>query len=160
MTQFKKAVHLAPRFDEARRNLAQAHIALGQPDKAETLLLHLVEDGPADEHAWYLLAQCQMMLGKLDLAESSITEAIRVASSPARAFLLRAAIRDRAGRIKDSISDFENVLQTEPNSIDALVGIALPLARQTRYDEALAAIRRAVSLAPDHSQARLRLAVT
>ncbi len=160
VTQFRKAVHLAPRFDEARRNLAQAHIALGQADKAEPILVDLIQTAPGDDRAWYLLAQCQMILGQLDLAENSITNVISMSSSAARALLLRAGIRDRAGRIKDAIADFQSVLRTDPDNIDALVGIALPLARQTRFDEALTAIRRAVELAPDHSQARLRLAVT
>ena len=156
---FFKATQIAPNFDNARRNLAQALILDGKTDKARQVLTGFLKKNPLDETGWYLLGQCEMVAGNLSAAEDATTQAIDAARAVARHKNQRAAIREKRGNLDGAIADYEAALQANPQSVETLVNMSLPLARQLRSEEALDVVNRAVELAPDHVGARLRLAM-
>lgn len=156
---FQKAARLDPGLSDAPRNLAQTLILLDRPDLARPVLMRLTEKMPQDGDAWYLLAQAELALQNTAAAEAAATRSIAAVPGQSRALNLRGLLRDRMGALPEAIADFEAALQANPNDVDALVNISLPLARQMRTDDALAAVRRAVALAPDHVGAGLRLAM-
>ncbi len=159
---FKKAMKLDPGFSDARRNLAQSYLALGDSDTAQTLLNNLVKQTPGDADAWYLLAQVELQSGAPLQAEHAAGKSIELAPKQVpkrvRAYNIRALARNQMGQIDTALEDFEAALRLDPANVETLVNISLPLARQTRYREAMDAVTRAVELAPGHLGARLRLA--
>lgn len=156
---FNKAMQIAPEFDSARRNLAQALILAESLDKAKQVLRALLRKSASDEGSWYLLARCEFTEGNLREADDAISRAIDLAPGAARNWALRATIREKQGDLNGSLSDFEAALGVDPNNVDALVNMSMPLARQLRTTEALDAVSKAVTLAPKHLGARQRLAL-
>jgi len=155
---FQKAIRLDPGFADAQRNMAQTLILLDLPEKALKLLDRMVAIHPEDEGAHYLQAQALANLGLTEAAEAAASRAAELAPKQPRNFNLRGVLRNTLGQTDLALEDFETALALDPANVDTLINISLPLARQTRYDEALEAARRAVTLAPAHIGAHLRLA--
>ncbi|WP_370300938.1 sulfotransferase [Pseudooceanicola sp.] len=155
---FRKSLTLDPGFHDARRNLAQTLILLGECQPAEAQLARLLAALPGDAGGWYLLAQLRLNTGQLSAALEAADKAIDLAPGQARQHNLRGLLRDRLGQPAAALEDFERALALNPEDVETLVNISLPLERQQRFDDAMTAVRRAVALAPGHVGARLRLA--
>lgn len=157
---FQRAIRIDPHFADAQRNMAQTLILLDLPEKALKLLDRMVAIHPEDEGAHYLQAQALANLGLTEAAEAAASRAAGLAPRQPRNFNLRGVLRNTLGLTDLALEDFQSALALDPNNVDTLINISLPLARQTRYDEALEAARRAVTLAPAHIGAHLRLAAS
>lgn len=157
--QFTKALKLDPQCHDARKNLAQSLILLDDPATARKLLERLTGLTPEDAGVWYLLAQANVKLARHEQAEQAATKSIERAPRQARAYNLRALVRDQMGQVNKALEDYQAALEINPDDIESLINVSLPLARQARYGEAMAAISRAVELAPDNVDARLQMAM-
>ena len=73
--------------------------------------------------------------------------------------LRRAWLRYLAGSYNDSQGDYKAALQANPRSLDAQIGLALPLLAQQRWKEAALAAQQALQAAPWNYYAHLRLMV-
>jgi tetratricopeptide (TPR) repeat protein len=82
-------------------------------------------------------------------------------TDPANEFarLRRAWLRYLAGSYNDSQGDYKAALQANPQSLDAQIGLALPLLAQQRWKEAALAAQQALQSAPWNYYAHLRLMV-
>lgn len=156
--QFQKALKLAPEFDDARRNLAQALLVLGETGLAQTLLTRLLTRLPRDGAGWYLQAQAQLAAGQLGAAEDSASQAILHDPHPARARNLRGVIRARAGRLAEAIDDYDAALARAPQDVECLVNAADALSRQGQMPRAMSCLAAALERNPAHQNAWLRLA--
>jgi len=160
VAMFQRALKLDPGFSDAQRNLAQTLILLDMADKALKLLERMVVAHPDDEGAHYLQAQALANLGRTEAAEAAASRAVELAPKQPRNFNLRGVLRNNLGLTDLALADFEAALAPDSSNVDTLINISLPLARQPRHDAALEAARRAVTLAPAHVGARLRLAAS
>lgn len=75
------------------------------------------------------------------------------------AMLRRAWLHYLAGNYNRAHSDYKKALQANPQSLDAQIGIALPLLAQQRWKEAASYARQALKVAPWNYYAHLRLLV-
>lgn len=155
--QFKTALKIAPEFHDARRNMAQSLILLGQPDTALKLLAKVLSATPKDANAWYLSAQGELALGHAEAAISAANKSLALQPGQSRVLNLRGTAFLATGDEAAALKDFEAAIAINPDDVEALVNASLPLARQLRSDDALKVAQRAVELAPDHSAARQRL---
>jgi tetratricopeptide (TPR) repeat protein len=82
-------------------------------------------------------------------------------TEPANEFarLRRAWLRYLAGSYNDSQGDYKAALQANPQSLDAQIGLALPLLAQQRWKEAALVAQQALQSAPWNYYAHLRLMV-
>ncbi|CUH86229.1 cellulose synthase subunit BcsC [Phaeobacter sp. CECT 5382] len=158
LPMFKKALTQDPTFHDARKNLAQTLILMGQPDKALPQLDYVLAALPDHPEVLYLKAQALWSTGRLAEAETCLTSAIDLAPDQGRNYNLRALIRSAQGQEMEALTDFEAALQANPNDVEALVNISQPLARQTRHQDSQAVITQALALAPQHLGANLRQA--
>jgi len=156
---FLRATKLAPDYADAHRNLAQALIQSGRFDTARSVLSTLLGKHVSDGSSWYLFAQCEYMTGRFHEAEDAATKAVDLEPNSGRNRNLRAVIRDKLGDLPGSLEEYEAALRTDPMNVETLVNISVPLARSLRVPEALEALNKAVSLAPNHLGARQRLAM-
>ena len=155
---FKKALALAPGFHDARKNLAQTLLFLQQGESAMKLLDRVLGDLPGDQAALYLKAQAQLVLNDPEAAIETASGALAKDARQPRMLRLRAMAWKTLGDEKPALEDYQATLRLNPNDVDALVNISLPLARIMRQDDATAAAQKAVDLAPDNLEARRRLA--
>lgn len=73
--------------------------------------------------------------------------------------LRRAWLYYLAGSYNDAQSDYKKALQANPQSLDAQIGLSLPLLAQQRWKEAAIVARQALEVAPWNYYAHLRLLV-
>ncbi len=73
--------------------------------------------------------------------------------------LRRAWLHYLAGDYNDSQGDYKKALQANPRSLDAQIGLTLPLLAQQRWKEAAIIARQALEVAPWNYYAHLRLLV-
>ncbi|AVO37296.1 tetratricopeptide repeat-containing sulfotransferase family protein [Pukyongiella litopenaei] len=155
---FRKALALAPDFHDARRNLAQAYLGLGQPDRAGKLLQRLVTDLPRDDGAWLLLAVASEATGDLPAAETAVGQALALAPRNRAALLRRAALRNRMGLSRGALDDYMAAADLDPADPGVALELAALLMYLTRDDDAIAVLNRAIAVSPDHAGLRAELA--
>ena len=59
------------------------------------------------------------------------------------------------GQMENSLRYFQKALQLNQNNVDALYGLGLCYISANQRDEALEALKRLISTAPDHEKAKL-----
>ncbi|MDE4142559.1 MULTISPECIES: tetratricopeptide repeat-containing sulfotransferase family protein [Rhodobacterales] len=154
IAQFQRAMKIDPGFIDARHNLAQTLILAGRHAQAIKIVEPLRDSDPT---ACFFLAQAHVHLGDLTAAEVAINQAVTSRPTFAPAQNLRGLILANLGEETDAIAAYEAALALDPNNVETLVNISLPLARQNRHAEGHEMVERAVQLAPEHIGARLRL---
>ncbi|MEN8742264.1 MAG: tetratricopeptide repeat protein, partial [Phaeobacter gallaeciensis] len=154
IAQFQRAMKIDPGSIDARHNLAQTLILAGRHAQAIKIVEPLRDSDPT---ACFFLAQAHVHLGDLTAAEVAINQAVTLRPSFAPAQNLRGLIQTNLGEETEAIAAYEAALALDPNNVETLVNISLPLARQNRHAEGHEMVERAVQLAPEHIGARLRL---
>jgi protein O-GlcNAc transferase len=139
-----------------------AHHALGlllaEMDRAEEALLHfdkVLELKP--DHTAVLLDRSRTLrkLGRLGEALQSLDATLAHDGNSAMAWNTRGTILADLKRPAEALAAYNQALALEPGFIDALVNRGLlQWTGWRRYEEAVADLERAVSLAPRHSYAR------
>ena len=97
--------------------------------------------------------------GKYDNAAQLFDPLLKQAPGNEFARLRRAWLHYLAGDYNDSQSDYKKALQANPRSLDAQIGLTLPLLAQQRWKEAGIIARQALEVAPWNYYAHLRLLV-
>ncbi len=97
--------------------------------------------------------------GKYDDAAALFDPLLKAEPGNEFARLRRAWLHYLAGDYNDSHSDYSKALETNPDSLDARIGLALPLLAQQRWKEAAQVARQALEVAPWNYFAHLRLLV-
>lgn len=154
---FAAAVKLAPGFADARANLARTFLMIGKPDKALSQFDILCAGSPTDHAVHYGRSQALFALRDLTGAEQAITTALQIAPQEVRYLTFRARVREASGDTQGMLGDYAVATQLAPDDPDVLTEYSLPLARNLRGDDALELLRHAVSVAPAHAPAHLRL---
>lgn len=151
---FQQAIRLKPDFEDARKNLAQTYLLMGQHENA-LLALHKVSATP---DTFYIKAQAYAALAQKEAALDAAGQFIASAPQNKRGYKLRAFIRLRCGLIADALEDYEKAREIDPQDAETLVLMSLPLARHLRSEDALDVASRAVAIDPNNMTAQLRLA--
>jgi tetratricopeptide (TPR) repeat protein len=97
--------------------------------------------------------------GKYDAAAGLFDPLLKKEPGNEFARLRRAWLHYLAGDYNDSQRDYKEALQSNPRSLDAQIGLALPLLAQQRWKEAAIIARQALEVAPWNYYAHLRLLV-
>lgn len=159
VASFQKALKLDPGFDDARKNMAQSLVLLGQFEKAETILSDLTRRHPNDAGALYQLAQLRSKTGDLTGARNAADAAISADPGMAPAYNLRALVREKLEGPAAALQDYTTAVSLNPNDVNALVNMSLSLSRVGRHADGLARVQKAVDSHPSNIGARSRLAL-
>jgi tetratricopeptide (TPR) repeat protein len=101
----------------------------------------------------------QQYSDSLAKAETAFNRALEKSSSFGLAIYNRAAVYDRQNKVAEAITDLETIAPANANEPTLMFELGLLYARANRLDEAMAAMRRAVLLAPQYANARWYLAL-
>ncbi len=152
----QRAVTLAPRFARAREHFGQALMLLGRLEEAREELQRAAALEPQSESVRLKLAHVLASMGKADEADSVYETAFGLAPDKRR--LAEAAEHLRYGRLAESEQLCKELLEKNPDDVNALRIRAKTAGEQDRWPRAERLLRRVLTLAPDFHDARLDLA--
>ena len=101
----------------------------------------------------------QQVTDSLNKAEEAFKRAIATSETYGLAIYNLGAVYDRQGRVKEAITQLEKIAPYNTNEPTLMFELGLLYVRASRKDDAIAAMRRAVLLAPQYSNARWYLAL-
>ena len=147
---FQKAIHLNPNTVEAHRNLAQTLILLDQNEKARNYIEKILGRFSNDADLLYLLAQAHYKTNAFDDAIDAATRAIAANPTLGKAYNLRGIVRRHIEDPNGSVADYRKAIELNPNDVEALSNIAVPLMLLNHSDAAIETLKKALEISPEH----------
>lgn len=144
----ERALALDPDLDEARRACATLLLEMKRPREALAQVEILLRRRPAAADFLVDAGVVLEELGELKTALARYDEALRTMPGDFRARLNRGALLARLGRLDEALLDNLALVRGYVGSAAAHYNLADVLLRLDRYAEALAAVDRALKLAP------------
>jgi tetratricopeptide (TPR) repeat protein len=150
----KEAVQKLPTSRDLKMVLASQQADMGEADKA-LKDVHAMLKGDAEDRTVYIaLAQMYTRLLRFSEAEQSLDKAEQLSTKPEDkeyVWFLRGSTFEREKRYPEAEEQFKKVLASDPDHASALNYLGYMLADQnTKLDEALGYIKRAVDLDPSN----------
>ena len=187
LPHLQRLLELKPSDVAAKVNLANAHIALGNPDDALILtqetsdprLLRvkayvLQEKGQLDEAAalyrqcveadendlaaWNNLGNVMKELGRADEAIGALERAISLAPRDLPIYLNLAEVLREHERVHAQVKVLEDAREFAPTELDVLLPLGNAYAEIDRLDDAIDTLNAAIAISPDPSDAQFELA--
>lgn len=154
----RRAVHLAPRFAEARANLALVLAHLNRADEAlaESMLARQLNAAIAS--AWYAAGLAHHQMRQLDQAIDAYAQTLRVQPGHVQALVEGGAALQERGSIDQAIQWLRKATEAAPGHAKAFSMLGNALAEKQQWDAATAAARRGTELNPQAPQTHLILA--
>ncbi|MGB2987578.1 MAG: tetratricopeptide repeat protein [Phycisphaerae bacterium] len=132
----------------AQRTLATCYLALGDPASAKLALAEYARTHPDDTHAQLLLAKAAILTNDVMTALRAIDLAQQREPDHPELLLVRSAIRWKRGKLAAAASDLYDVLQNNPNDLEAHCLLAEVLQAQQRFEAASTHFREALKINP------------
>jgi tetratricopeptide (TPR) repeat protein len=171
--EYQAAIHLDPRFFQARVNLAMLCAAQGQKPQAvehfreaiqaeHGLLAELKQHALDATELTLALAETRYSLGlllaedkdRLEDAAQELAEAVRLAPSNARMHYNYGAALQQLGRLGEAEQSYQAAYKLAPYMPDYLVALTNLYAQQKRWARALKCAEELLRRQPDSSQMR------
>jgi tetratricopeptide (TPR) repeat protein len=152
--EFSAAIRLRPNFLAAHVDRALARLALGDYTAAEADLTHALKAGTPATRVYFIRAEVRRRAGNIPGANADRSEGLRREPCDEVSWVARGLARMNTDP-KGALADFDRALQVNPHYLPALEDRAAVLAeRLGQTDAAVAALDRAISVAPQRGQTR------
>ncbi len=156
----ERAVSLAPEDAAARFQLAGVHTRRRDLPAARAQLERCTSVAPEFADAWAHLSALLEQGGDRAGAERVLAAGLRHCPDSPGLHLMRARQLRKSGSIMPAIEAYRRSLQLRGNEADAHVELATLLFQVERANEAVAQLRRAIEVEPDHPTALTVLALS
>lgn len=153
----QRALAMQPESPQAHNNLANTYRRLNQLDQAATLYQQALDLDPGYAEAHSNLAFLQSTQGHFELAAQSARRAIDLNPQLADAYLNLAQAESARLQYANALHWLNALHDFAPHYIAGLTARTHLLCKLNRLDEAQAAARQAVELAPDNAAAHYAL---
>ena len=153
--EYERSIALDPKMPEAQLNLGVLLLER-QPAAAVAVLRRAVELLPSESRPRYLLGLAQERSGDFSGAAESFAGATRLDPKDLASLTRLGQVLLRLGKSADAEGKFRAALELQPNSPEALQGLAQSLDQQKK-PQAVDAYRNYLAAEPDDKAARLRL---
>lgn len=140
-----------------RRAVATCHLALGDPTSARTVLTRYAAAHPGDAPAQLLLAKAAITTDDVLTALRAVDLVQQHAPNHPELWIVRAALQWKRGRQAAAASDLYDVIQNNPNDIEAHCLLAEVLRAQQRLPASRTYFQRALKIDPSCAWARAGL---
>lgn len=154
LADFDRALALQPDFQEARLARGNLQRQSGRFDEALRDFDRVLERDPGNGNAHHGRSLVLRKLGRSCEALQAIDAALATDRRNAQAWNARGTALMDLARQTEALAAYNQALDLDPNMADAMVNRGLLQWTQwRRYDEAVADLERAVTLAPGHASA-------
>jgi tetratricopeptide (TPR) repeat protein len=163
---YRRAVTADANSFEAQISLGLLLARTGKPAEAKPALeaATRLDPGPAGPaakaRAWRALTRIAMQSDPIDAQQASIDllEALKISPETPEDTLTAARIAEINGDIPGAEASYHRLLKTNPNSADAIAGLAHLLIAQKKYADAEAILEPAVKASPEDAALTAQLA--
>ncbi len=131
-----------------RRAVATCHLALGNPASAREVLGPYAQFHPEDTVAQLILAKAALACGDVLTALRAVDLVQQRQPDQPELWLVRAALNFKRGRLIPAASDLYDVLQNDPNDVDAHCLLAEVMRARDQADTARTHFERALAIDP------------
>ena len=139
---------------EANLLLARLALQLGDPGESEASLERAISHGAEPAAVGELAGEVRLALGRPREVLEQIDSGELVIAEPARS-ILRGRALTAAGRANEAVQVFRDVLDREPESVPASLGLAEALLVARQSDAAMEVLRSLIESAPQSAEAHL-----
>ncbi len=151
----RKAIELAPSFAKPHEDLGMLLINLNRHEEAVPLLQNATRLDPTSADALFNLGKALAKIGRGKEADEAFEGAFEL--TPSRKLLADAARLHGEGKYDEAERVYRQILNTEPDNVDALRMLAMLAATAGNYDDAEKLLRQVIRLAPDYFTAHMDL---
>jgi tetratricopeptide (TPR) repeat protein len=148
VTEFRRAVELAPGQTRYRINLGVALNLAGRHEEAVDLYQGMIHGGDGSADAWNNLGVNLLALRRFPEAAEAFRKALGLDPGSGSYHANLAQATEAAGDLAAAESEYRAALVAAPDSAPLLRSLGLLLARGRKREEAAALLRRADSLVP------------
>jgi uncharacterized protein (TIGR02466 family) len=149
LKSYRTVVALAPEGADGVRELSELLASLGNLTGAIDSWRRLVSLVPDSWEAKNDLGTTLMELGDWNAAESALAEAHALSPDEPAILVNRSTLDVRRGRAADAVSLLSPFVERHPEFAPAQAGLGYALREMGRFEEAAAALRRALMLLPN-----------
>lgn len=160
LVAFQKASDMRPKEARFASALADAYLDVGRPDAAVAQYEKAVKNSGEVFDLLIRLANLTAQLERIDESANWAARAMHAAVSGrerALAHVAEAILHDRKGLKDLALESLRKALAEDRSNPDVYYNIGVLYSQQTRYDEAVDALRACIRLKPDHSPAYTQL---
>lgn len=161
IAELNEVVNQRPELTELHFALAKLYADRGERARLDSIYENIIVDHgaqPAGLRARNELAGILLADGKFESAQTLVAEVLMENPRDNQALLLKAQIALATENTDEAIVALRSVLKDQPDSLDVLTMLADAHLRQGEHELAGANLYQAVEIAPENTQARLRLA--
>ena len=145
-----KAHELDPDHAQLLVQLVTALLAIESGNKIIPEIKRHLQRAPTEWRLWLFLADCYEQGGDRENAEKAFSRAIELApESEYGPRLKRAETRRKREQLEEAAGDFESVLEIDPDSGPALIGLANICSTKGDFEKSRTIARKALQLNPD-----------
>jgi tetratricopeptide (TPR) repeat protein len=149
--EWQQAVHLQPNMADADRSLAQLAMQKRDMPGLEQYANELIRLQPALPDGYALRSISFMARKRFSAAEADARKAIEVGPQAPAGYLEMGNLTTLQLKFADGIKWYEQALSRDPNSLDALRGIANIYIAQKHPEKAIARINTQLTASPNNS---------
>jgi Flp pilus assembly protein TadD len=154
IAQFREAVRIDPRYQDAHYNLGLAMIRLGRRDEAIAELTRAIEINPNAPNARNNLGGVYAEMGRLGEALEQTRIAVALDPTSRIARFNMANVLAQSGRDPEAIEIYDALAREDPRDPETLDRLGLALIRVERWPQAIERFRQEARLRPGSSNVR------
>ncbi|MGO9125720.1 MAG: tetratricopeptide repeat protein [Terriglobales bacterium] len=150
-TEWREALRRRPNLVDAQKNLAGMALRKGDMTALDMAATQIINLQPTSPEGYALRAISMINRSRLKDAENDIGKAIQVAPQSPLGYVQLGSLRFVQKQYDQAGKAYQEALDRDVNSSDALRGLINTFLVQNQIDKAIAAARNQVSRAPDNS---------
>lgn len=139
-------------FEQARKD-----VEAGRFDQAFTLCEQVTQVRPDHPRAWHILGFIHLQRGNTTRALEALETSLRQGSTNPLMLMHLGIARGTDKDVEGSIDALQKAVEREPKLAPAHFNLGLSLSKAGRLDDAAAAFRSTLALAPNHKEALVEL---
>lgn len=159
VAKLERRVEEQPRDIESLINLAQAHLAMGKYDKAETVCRNALRVDLKNELARKILAQIHYRRGNLEMAQIILNGIDASSSKDSEVLNLLGMIALRKDNPDFAMQSFREALKHNPSDIAVRMNLGVLYVHYRQLGLAAVEFERVLKVMPEHPDANLNLAI-
>jgi tetratricopeptide (TPR) repeat protein len=149
--EWLEAVRLRSDFLDAQRSLAGLALRRGDPAKLAEAASQLIRLQPASPDGYSLRALAEIDRKEFIPAEADIRKAIEIAPQSSAGYVQLGNLRSAQAQYADAAKAYQQALDRNPNSKDALRGLIDAYVAQKQIDKAVAAANAQIAKSPGNA---------